>query len=114
MNYKLRALIKIDLEDRSAGIHVTGCFTSTNYRALVPVIRRAYALPGHPEVTVDISRAKHVDPSAAALLEAACAALSLPSPTRVIRIIKSEHMNQIASVAGLVPGNSASVMSQVS
>jgi hypothetical protein len=79
MHPRLQALVRVDLSRNSAVIDVRGSFTTTNYRGLLPVIRRAHALPGHPSVTVDLTRAPFTDPKASELLTQACAAL--PSRT---------------------------------
>lgn len=75
LSYRLKALVKVDLSRHEATVIVRGWFTSTNYRGLLPVIRRAHALPGHPIVVVDHGSAAVVDPAAADLLEAACRSL---------------------------------------
>lgn len=69
---RLLTLIRVDLANNGATIFVRGRFTATNYRALVPLIRRAHALPGNPIVTVNITRASAVEPDAIRLLMDAC------------------------------------------
>lgn len=83
---RLRTLIRVDLSRNSVLLQVRGCFTTTNYRALVPMIRRAHALPGHPVVVVDITSAQRVDPAAASLLEDACRADS-PSAAGAVPVL---------------------------
>lgn len=75
MHPRLRALVRVDLPGNSVAIDVRGSFTTTNYRGLLPLIRRAHALPGHPTVTVNLTRAPFTDPKAFELLMQACAAL---------------------------------------
>jgi hypothetical protein len=79
MHPRLQALVRVDLSRSSAVIDVRGSFTTTNYRGLLPVIRRAHALPGNPSITVDLTRAPFTDPKASELLMQACSAL--PSGT---------------------------------
>lgn len=79
MHPRLQALVRVDLSRKSAVIDVRGSFTTTNYRGLLPVIRRAHALPGYPSVIVDLTRAPFTDPKASELLTQACSAL--PSRT---------------------------------
>lgn len=74
MNHKLRILVRLDLDHRSAVLAVNGCLTIENYRVLLPVIRRASALMDGLAVTVDFSDALHVDAGAAAAI-AECVAL---------------------------------------
>ena len=79
MHPRLQALVGVDLSRNSAVIDVRGRFTTTNYRGLLPLIRRAHALPGQPFVIVDLTRAPFTDPKASELLTHACSAL--PSRT---------------------------------
>jgi hypothetical protein len=45
-------------------VDVAGCLTEDSCRSLFPVIRRALGLAGGGSVTVDLSRARHIEPSA--------------------------------------------------
>lgn len=87
MNHKLRALVRVDLMCSSATVYVTGCFTAMNYRALVPVIMRARALPTQPVIIVDVSQAKYLEQHAVRLLEDACQSLIPVDRPEVMRII---------------------------
>jgi hypothetical protein len=86
MHPRLQALVRVDLSRSSAVIDVRGSFTTTNYRGLLPTIRRAHALPGHPSVTVDLTRAPFVDPKASELLMQACSALPPLTDTDAIAL----------------------------
>lgn len=86
MHDRLLTLIRVDLARNEATLFVRGRFTTTNYRALVPLIRRARALPGNPMITVDISRAASVDSGATRLLLEACYPIPpqmSPAPVRI-------------------------------
>lgn len=72
---RLQALVRVDLSQHTATVTIRGSFTTTNYRGLLPVIRRAHALPGAPLVRVDLTHATRVHPAAVGLLEADCRAL---------------------------------------
>ena len=88
---RLQARIRVDLLRNTATIFVRGRFTAINYRGLIPVIRRAHALPGHPLITIDITPTAGVDPLAADLLEAACGSL-FPGYARLpLRIIDARR-----------------------
>jgi hypothetical protein len=45
-------------------VDVAGCLTEDSCRSLFPVIRRALGLAGGGSVTVDLSRARHIEQSA--------------------------------------------------
>lgn len=105
---RLLTLIKVDLAINEATISVRGRFTTTNYRALVPLIRRARALPGNPTVTVDVSRAATVEADATRLLLEACHSLpphlnahidllGTPDPVRVIGAVMLSDTSRVAS-----------------
>jgi len=79
---RLQTVIKVDLAHNSAVLQVTGSLTTTTYRALIPMIRRAHALPGHPVVTVDLTFARLIDPAATALLTTAYRALITTDTTQ--------------------------------
>lgn len=73
MEHKLRILIRLDFDRSSAVLAVNGCLTPENYRALLPVIRRASALIEGLNVVVDLRTATHVDGTAAEALNDAIA-----------------------------------------
>lgn len=75
MHPRLQTLVRVDLPAKSVVIDVRGSFTTTNYRGLLPLIRRAHALPGNPTVTVNLTRAPFTDSKAFELLTQACAVL---------------------------------------
>lgn len=99
---RLQTVVKVDLVRNSVVLHVKGAFTTTNCRALVPMIRRAYALPGNPAVTVDITSAQRVDSAAGVLLTAACNTFSpgFGADTIPIRLIGA---GEIGDTGQLVP-----------
>lgn len=86
---RLQALVRVDLSRRTATITVRGCFTTTNYRGLLPVIRRAHALPGALSVTVDLCHATRIHPAAIGLLENECQAMFPHTAHIPVRIISS-------------------------
>lgn len=45
-------------------MEVAGCLTEDSCRSLLPVIRRALGLAGGGSVSVDLSRARHIEQSA--------------------------------------------------
>ncbi|KNC17875.1 hypothetical protein AC792_13640 [Arthrobacter sp. RIT-PI-e] len=83
---RLRTLIKVDLTHRTAVLQVTGHLTTINYRALIPIIRRAHALPGNPSITIDTTQARFLDPAAIGLLKDACRKLSSPTPSHTVPV----------------------------
>lgn len=80
MAHKLRLLVKIDTNPSTAELAVTGCLTEENSRTLLPIIRRLHALVGGTGVTVNLSTAKHIEPSALGILEQAASNESLGGP----------------------------------
>lgn len=105
---RLLTLIRVDLANNEAMISVRGRFTTTNYRALVPLIRRARALPGNPIVTIDISRAATVEADATRLLLEACHSApphisthqsqhSAPAPVRITGSAALPDTSRVAS-----------------
>jgi hypothetical protein len=86
MHPRLQALVRVDLSRSSAIIDVRGSFTTTNYRGLLPVTRRAHALPGHPSITVDLTRAPFTDPKASELLIQACSTVPSLTNTDAFRL----------------------------
>ncbi|GAB3552245.1 hypothetical protein GCM10027404_22510 [Arthrobacter tumbae] len=71
MNHKLRVLVRLDVDRTAAVLAVNGCFTEINYRALLPIARRACALIGGLSVTVDLTGARHIEGNAIGSLEQA-------------------------------------------
>ena len=71
MTHKLCVTVQIDLDGKTLRVLVTGCLTAASQRALHPLIRRARALTTGIHVTVDCTRAHHVDPTGVELLRAA-------------------------------------------
>lgn len=71
MDHKLRVNVHLDLTPSSAVLEVAGCVTGTNCKAILPIIRRAGVVFGDLQVTVDLSRTRHIDPEALDYLQAA-------------------------------------------
>ena len=67
MNHKLHVLVRLGLDPQSASLIINGCLTDAGFPALFAVIRRTQSLVPGLAVTVDLSRAKHID--AAALVQ---------------------------------------------
>lgn len=71
MDHKLRPLIRLDLDPRSAVIEVAGCLTLGGSQALLPLIKRLGSLlrdDAH-SVTVDVTHAQHIDAEGLAYLQ---------------------------------------------
>lgn len=99
---RLLTLIRVDLATNEATISVRGRFTTTNYRALVPLIRRARALPGNPTVTVDVSRAATVEADATRLLLEACHSLPPHPNAHIDRHLNPHWVPDLVRVIGTV------------
>lgn len=76
MEHQLRVLVRLDIDQSSARLEVTGCLTGTNYRALIPIIRRAGSLVSGLGVIVDLNRARHIEDDGLNNLNQYCAELS--------------------------------------
>ena len=64
MDYKLRVVVRVDIDRTHASILVSGCLTRHTQHALVPIIAKVQALlPGCP-LTVDLDSAEYIDPAA--------------------------------------------------
>lgn len=84
---RLLTLIRVDLTIHEATISIRGRLTTTNYRALLPLIKRAHALPGNPVVIIDLAPAASVDPHANRLLVEACHSAALHAVSGSVRIV---------------------------
>lgn len=71
MTHKLSVTVQIDLDGKAIRVLVTGCLTAASQRGLQPLIRRARTLTPGIHVTVDCTRAQHVDPAGVELLRGA-------------------------------------------
>ncbi|MDF9278859.1 hypothetical protein P4U43_13795 [Arthrobacter sp. EH-1B-1] len=76
MDHKLRVLVRLDVDRTAAVIAVNGCLTEINYRALLPIARRACALIGGLSVTVDLTGARHIEGNSIDSLERALSLMS--------------------------------------
>ncbi|MFF0990261.1 hypothetical protein [Kocuria nitroreducens] len=68
MDHKLSVLVQIDLNGTYVRLTVTGCLTEANQHVLYPLIRRARTLITPVAVSVDLTAAGHVEPTAVDLL----------------------------------------------
>lgn len=75
MDHKLKVLVRLDIENRSASLEITGCLTEASCGALLPLIRRTRNFAGGLAVTVDLSSARHIDDAALERLEQTTRAL---------------------------------------
>ena len=71
MDHKISVTVHVDLDGRNVRIVVTGCLTEFSQRALHPLIRRARTLTPTVEVTVDLTRVRHLEPLGLDLLRQA-------------------------------------------
>ncbi|GAB2605700.1 hypothetical protein GCM10009696_08920 [Kocuria himachalensis] len=68
MDHKISVLVQIDLNGTYVRLVVTGCLTEANQHVLYPLIRRARTLIPPVIVSIDLSAATHVEPTAVDLL----------------------------------------------
>ncbi|MCC3267216.1 hypothetical protein [Arthrobacter gengyunqii] len=68
MDHKLRVLVRLDADPADAVLHVSGCLTADSCRALPPLVREAAALVDGNRITVDLTKARHIEREAVAFL----------------------------------------------
>lgn len=71
MDHKISVTVHVDLDGQYVRIVVTGRLTEFSQRALHPLIRRARTLTPGVQVTVDLTRVRHVEPLGLDLLRQA-------------------------------------------
>lgn len=76
MEHGLHVLVRFDIDQTSARIEVSGCVTDAGCGSLFPVIDRTCSMTGDLPVTVDLSRAGHIDTPALERLQQFCATQS--------------------------------------
>lgn len=82
MDHKLRVIVRLNVDRPAAVLTVNGCLTEANYRALLPIARRACALIDGLSVTVDLTGARHIEGNSIHSLEQALNLLSSSMGTR--------------------------------
>lgn len=75
MDHKLKVLVRLDIQNSSAAVEITGCLTEASCGALLAVIRRTRNFAGGLAVTVNLRSARHVEDAALARLEQTTRAL---------------------------------------
>lgn len=69
MDHKLRITVRLDIDLHWARMDVRGCLTEENCRALLPIVRRSFRFLQEPNVVIDVSSARHIDPGGVDALE---------------------------------------------
>lgn len=68
MEHKLHVLVQLDADPAEAVLQVSGCLTAESCQALPPIVQKAAALLHGNRITVDLTRARHIEREAVALL----------------------------------------------
>jgi ABC-type transporter Mla MlaB component len=69
MDHKLRITVRLEMDSPTTVLVLTGCLTAESCLALFPIIGRAASLIGRQSVTVDLSRARHIEAAALTMLQ---------------------------------------------
>ncbi len=86
MEHQLKVVVRLDIDQNSARLDVTGCLTDANYKALFPIIRRAASLVNGLGVVVDLKHARHIDSDGLARLTEHCAGISASEPKETVSV----------------------------
>lgn len=68
MEHKLHVLVRLDADLAAAVLQVSGCLTAESCQALPNIIQKAAALLHRDRITVDLTRARHIEREAVAFL----------------------------------------------
>ncbi|WP_309072610.1 hypothetical protein [Arthrobacter sp.] len=69
MAHKLRPVLRVDVEMRSAVIELHGCLTVPATAALLKILARGRSLNRNLELSLDLRRALHIEPGSLANLQ---------------------------------------------
>lgn len=92
MTHELSITVDADVDLHELRLLVAGCLTTGNQPGLLPVIRRACALEPLTRVTVDLTEALHIDPTALVLLRTAVDQIERDEAIEPVVFLVPEHL----------------------
>lgn len=100
MNHQLSVLVQVDLHGRYVCLLVTGCLTEASHEALRPVIHGIRNFHPGIRISVDLTRADHVEATAVHLLRSALDHHHTTHPTGPVELILPDPLpNHVATSA---------------
>jgi len=92
MKHELSITVHADVDQHELRLLVAGCLTTDNQPGLSSVIRRACALEPLTRVTIDLTEALHIDPTALTLLRAAVDQIERDEAIEPVVLLVPEHL----------------------